>query len=104
MENLSAAVKLPIKKGCLGNPTLGTNLGMRIGWMLTARLSEKLRSLSGRGGAPSGGGQLALALIIIISSSSSSIIIVIIIIIIIVIIYVYIYIYIYVWLGASGKR
>ena len=27
LENLSAAVKLPIKKRFLGNPTLGTNLG-----------------------------------------------------------------------------
>ena len=30
LENLSAAVKLPIKKRFLGNPTLGTNLGSRI--------------------------------------------------------------------------
>ena len=30
LENLSAAVKLPIKKRFLGNPTLGTNLGQRI--------------------------------------------------------------------------
>ena len=27
LENLSAAVKLPINKRFLGNPTLGTNLG-----------------------------------------------------------------------------
>ena len=27
LENLSAAVKLPVKKRFLGNPTLGTNLG-----------------------------------------------------------------------------
>ena len=27
LENLSAAVKLPIKRRFLGNPTLGTNLG-----------------------------------------------------------------------------
>ena len=30
LENLSAAVKLPIKYIFLGNPTLGTNLGQRI--------------------------------------------------------------------------
>ena len=30
LENLSAAVKPPIKKRFLGNPTLGTNLGSRI--------------------------------------------------------------------------
>ena len=30
LENLSAAVKLPIPKRFLGNPTLGTNLGQRI--------------------------------------------------------------------------
>ena len=30
LENLRAAVKLPIKQRFLGNPTLGTNLGQRI--------------------------------------------------------------------------
>ena len=30
LENLSAAVKLPINKRFLGNPTLGQNLGWRI--------------------------------------------------------------------------
>ena len=30
LENLSAAVKLPINRRFLGNPTLGTNLGSRI--------------------------------------------------------------------------
>ena len=30
LENLSAAVKLPIRKRSLGNPTLGTHLGQRI--------------------------------------------------------------------------
>ena len=30
LENLGAAVKLPIKQRFLGNPTLGTNLGSRI--------------------------------------------------------------------------
>ena len=36
LENLSATVKLPIKKRFLGNPTLGTNLGSRILAMRTA--------------------------------------------------------------------
>ena len=39
LESLSAAVKLPMKKRFLGNPTLGTNLGhpilaMRTGCIL----------------------------------------------------------------------
>ena len=40
LEHLSAAVKLPINKRFLGNPTLGTNLGQRI---LAMRTGCKVR-------------------------------------------------------------
>ena len=43
MANLSAAVKLPIKKRFLGNPTLGTNLGSRILAMRTGCTGAGLR-------------------------------------------------------------
>ena len=93
LEDLSAAVKLPIKQRFLGNPTLGTNLGSRILAMRTGCNVVICRSRSRRSRRPGPGGLvlsllalllLVLVIMLAISSSTTRITLIVIIVVIIV--------------------